>query len=125
MILYLNQIYNIRKKNIFLFLYKKMSRLYNLIEQQAINVMKLIINQQTDQENVQWYLQYGGPIVSAIATLVFLLVIFVFGLFLWNQGLHAVMPNVVAQIGGGMYNQYNNPYTQLIVTLIALMMILS
>lgn len=101
-----------------------MSRLYNLIENSVVNVAKLVINNQTDQEQINWMLQNAGVFVAVTTAILFVVVIFIAGKFLWNQGLAPVF-NFIRPLGyEAPLPQYQNPYMQLVVSLVSLMMIL-
>jgi hypothetical protein len=102
-----------------------MSKLYNLIENQVNIVLRILM-----EDNETGQIQYGAwisgpkwvkPIIALITTIVFLVILLIFGLFLWNNGLHRVMPNVFAEINDN--NSYENKYTQIVITLLALMLI--
>jgi len=109
-----------------------MSRLYNLIEEQILNVVSAV-SVVTPKDDVVFFginLTMKRPLVNflikLISALVYLGLALYFGVTLWNQGLAAVMPNVIGAIGqpGVMVQQLPNEYMQLVVTLFALMFIL-
>ena len=104
-----------------------MSRIYNLIEDQVNILLRFVL-----EDDMTGQIQYGRwirgpkwvkPAVQLITTIVFIGIILSFGLFLWNYGLHPVFPGVVARIDPSNSAQAANPYTQLVLTLLALMML--
>lgn len=103
-----------------------MSKIYSLIEQQ-INVLLGFIVQDDPMGEVQYLGWVRGPwakpIITIITTLIYLLVVLAFGLYLWNYGLVPVFPNVIAAINPSNPAQATNPYSQLILTLLAIMML--
>jgi hypothetical protein len=101
-----------------------MPRLYNLIEDQVSIITRMIM------ENDYGDVEYGGfirspkwvkPIINLVSVLIYLGILFVGGLFLWNRGLSAVIP-AISPIGESRPKQLRNRFTQLLLTLIALMM---
>ena len=103
-----------------------MSRIYNLIENQVNSILRLLLeDNQTGQVDYSWV---GGPkwiqpIVTLITSVLFLTVLLSFGLYLWNFGLVPVFPGLVAPISSTNTAQAANPFIQLVITFIALMMI--
>lgn len=105
-----------------------MSRLYNIIEGQVNNLLQLIMTDESG--NVDWgfWNQYIKPtsirlLINVIASILYLMLLMLLGLYLYNQGLHVLAPSVLQPIGyGKVYQQDPNPYYQLLVSLFALMM---
>jgi hypothetical protein len=106
-----------------------MSTLYNILLKQINNVLRFIpIGNQLDN--------YGFPIkgtlsdwahtlAQIIAAVLMLVLAFFFGEILFNRGLVAIMPNVLAPIGQSVAPvQFRNHLLQLFVTLLAFNMIL-
>lgn len=83
----------------------------------------LLVDQQSGQIQYNQYLSNGNSIRFLINLTSFLLSIFVMislGLFFWNQGLVASMPNVFKSIGTTFKSsEMNNQYLQLLTTIIA------
>jgi hypothetical protein len=102
-----------------------MSKLFSLIQTQVDNLFKF--NVQSDQGLVlpTWipHQMYLRPVINIISAIFFILVVLMFGKFLWNQGLAPVF-SVIAPIGEFDRRVQYPAFTQLIVTLLALMMIL-
>jgi hypothetical protein len=105
-----------------------MSKIYKLIEDQVNILLRFVL-----EDEYTGQIQYGKwisgpkwvkPFIHLITTLVFLFVVLFFGLYLWNFGLHPVFPGVVAKIDPMNPVQSSNPYSQLVLTLVALMMFL-
>lgn len=109
-----------------------MSRLYNLIEDQILNLVAAVsvVNPNDEVIFLGFNIKAQRPLVNfvikLISALIYLGLALYFGVMLWNQGLAAVMPNIVSAIGapGVVVPQLPNEYTQLVVTLFALMFIL-
>lgn len=59
------------------------------------------------------------PIIKLVAFLVWIFIILTVGRFLWNQGIHAVMPSIIKPIGKSV-KQLDSNSLQLIVTAVAL-----
>jgi hypothetical protein len=102
-----------------------MSKIYNLIENQVSNVIRIILEENDGTltfnsliPNAKWV----NPIISIVTSLVFFTLALFFGLYLWNYGLQPAFPGIVAQINPSNPSQASNPYVQLILTLIALLM---
>lgn len=110
-----------------------MSRLYNWIES---NVAALINSITTDSQGnfVPNMLitdnKTFNSVLNVVTIILFILIVLIFGVFLWNQGLAAVT-NIVKPIGYGSDingvqmgpRQLRSKYAQLVVTLIALMIL--
>lgn len=104
-----------------------MSKIYTLIEDQVSNIVRIILEDEDTGE-----LKFGSfikgpkwvkPAISIITAFVFLFIALFFGLYLWNYGLAPVFPSLVAKIDPvSRPDQAGNPYVQLFLTLIALMM---
>lgn len=103
-----------------------MSKIYAIIESQVNNILRL------NMEDENGVVQYGTlipapkyiqPFISLLTALIIVILVSIFGLFLWNQGLHATMPNVFAEIATGQPGQAQKPFVQLLITLLALMFI--
>ena len=104
-----------------------MSRIYNMIEDQVNILLRIVLeDDQTGQINYGSWLsgpKWVKPLVTLITTVIFLLVIMSFGLYLWNYGLVPVFPGIVARIDASNPSQASNPFVQLVVTFLALMML--
>lgn len=105
-----------------------MSKIYSLIETQINNILRVVLVDDYTGE-----IKYGSmipgpkwvaPVVSVLTSMVFLLIVLTFGVFLWNKGLHPVFPNIVAPIDGNNPIQSSSPGVQLVLTLFALMLFL-
>jgi hypothetical protein len=83
----------------------------------------LLVDQQTGQVQYNQYFSSGSTIRFIINITSFLLSVFVMvtlGLFFWNQGLVAAMPNVFKSIGNTFKSsELNNQYLQLLITIVA------
>jgi hypothetical protein len=104
-----------------------MSKLYNLIEGQVNTLLRFFM--ETDEGQIRYTDLLSGPkqikaFIAIISAVVFGMITILFGLYLWNQGLHPVFPNVIAPIGKESYPQSENPFFQLIVTLVSLAFII-
>ena len=82
-----------------------------------------------EEGQVDWdfWSQYIAPkyiriIVNLLASIIYLMLFSMLGLYLWNQGIHVMAPNVVKSFGSKQYKQHKNEYFQLFVTLLAIMM---
>lgn len=106
-----------------------MSKFYNLIESQVNLLARLIM--EDDQGNVNWafWNSYVKPknmrfVINVIASLLYLALLMSVGVYLWNQGIHVMMPSIIQPLGfGKSYQQSQNPYFQLLITLFAMMML--
>lgn len=99
-----------------------MSTFYAIIESQVNTILKFMFEDRQEQEK-SWV---PGPrwiqlIVQFFTLLVIMFLIAFFGLYLWNRGIHPILPEIISPIDG-REGQFQNPYLQLIVTIIALMM---
>jgi hypothetical protein len=101
-----------------------MSRLYSLIENSVVNVLRLIINNQDEQQQASWIIRNANLLVGIISAFAFVMVVFLAGLFLWNRGLAPVFTFIKPLGMIESVRQFDNPYTQLLVTLIAMMVVL-
>lgn len=108
-----------------------MSRLYNLIEEQILNLISAFTFVDSNDEVVFFgmNLKVNRPLVNffikLISAMIYLGFALYFGTMLWNQGLSAVMPNVISPIGVvGVVPQLRSQYMQLMITLVALMFIM-
>ena len=104
-----------------------MPKLYGIIEDQVNNILRFFM-EDPFSGNVAYNALIPGPayikpVIQGIAILLYLVILLVAGLFLWNQGLHVAFPNVVAAFGDQPIRVYNS-YVQLIISLVAIMMIL-
>lgn len=111
------------KKNIY---NNKMSKLYKLIEEQVNILLRFIMEDDRGQIQYGKWIQgpkWVKPFIQFVTTIIFLLIILAFGLYLWNYGLHPVMPGLIARIDSNNPLQARNPYAQLVLTLLALMLI--
>ena len=104
-----------------------MSRIFTLIEEQVNNIVRILLEDQETGELMfgSWLPtpSYIQPLVSAVAIVLFLGLILVFGVYLWNKGLHPAFPGIVAKLDASNPNQSGSPYTQLLITLLAIMTI--
>ncbi len=103
-----------------------MSKIYLLIQEQVNNLLRFVL-----EDNETGEIQYSSwvpgpkwvkPIIQLLTILIFLAVVLFFGLYLWNYGLQPAFPGIVAKLNPNDPNQASNPYTQLILTLLALIM---
>ncbi len=103
-----------------------MSKIYNLIENQVNILLRFVMeDDMTGQVNYGAWIKGPKEIqlaVQVITTLVFIFIALFFGLYLWNYGLQPAFPGLVARIDGSNPAQATNPYSQLILTLLAIMM---
>lgn len=106
-----------------------MSKLYNFIETSIVNAISgfAFVDDQDDVyflglniKTPKWWL---NTLIRVISLILYLIAVLFIGQYLWNQGLVAVMPNIVAPIGDAPSRQLVNPFAQLVVTLFALTMI--
>lgn len=104
-----------------------MPKLYDMIEEQINILLRFMLEDEDTGE-----IQYGGwikgprwirPIIYFVSLIIYILITLYFGLYLWNQGLHVAFPGVVAHIGPGISQQLKQPYSQLVVTLISMLLI--
>lgn len=100
-----------------------MSKLYNLIEGQVNTFLRFFM--ETDEGQIRYTDLLSGPkqiraFITLASAILFGIVTSLFGLYLWNQGLHPVFPSLIAPIGGKAFPQSENPFYQLIVTLVAI-----
>lgn len=109
-----------------------MSKLYNFIESQVNNMLQSLMTDESGRIQFNAIISTPAsirPWIAALTTVLFVMVMFIFGIFIWNKGLATVFPGVVAPIEGasmGQMNQYgqmNNKYVQLLLTLVALNML--
>ena len=96
-----------------------MAIMYSLVETIVRNsIFKLL----TDSEgNLLGVLEPAivEPLIKLLSFVLWIVLILMIGQFLWNQGIHSVMPSVIKPIGKGV-KQLDSPSLQLIVTSIAL-----
>lgn len=102
-----------------------MSRLYSGLQDQLQNILFVIMQDENGQ--VQWGQYITGPVairyvISILAVILYAILFFAIGIYLWNQGLSAVAPSVIMPIGDFNVAQADNPYYQLFITLLAIMM---
>jgi cellobiose-specific phosphotransferase system component IIC len=93
--------------------------LYSLIESIVRNSLFKAL---TDEEgNLLGVLEPAivEPLIKVLSFILWIFVVLMIGQFLWNQGIHAVMPSIIKPIGKGV-KQLESPSLQLIVTSIAL-----
>jgi len=103
-----------------------MSKIYQLIETQINSLLQFIL-QDAHTGEIQFNQWIRGPalfrsIVQFISIVVFIILALMFGVYLWNFGIVPVLPGLAAPITSADPAQAANPYVQLIVSLIALMM---
>ena len=102
-----------------------MAILYNLIESNLNALLNAIYRNQYDQydfSGIIGNIQALQVLLNVLTLVVYIILVFVFGLYLWNQGLSTTL-SFVQPIGMGRYQQYGNKYAQLLVTLFALLLI--
>ena len=103
-----------------------MSKIYKLIEEQVNILLRFLLeDEKTGQVHYPAWLpggKYIKPVVQLLTILVFLAVVLIFGVYLWNYGLQPAFPGIVARLDPMNPSQASNAYTQLVLTLIALMM---
>lgn len=105
-----------------------MSNFYKIIENQVNIILRFVLSED-DKGELQYGSWVSGPrwvqlFVQVLTLLLFLTIVSIFGVYLWNNGISAVFPNVVQPLGvpPSEIKQRDNPYLQLIITLFALMM---
>lgn len=105
-----------------------MSKIYSLIESQVNNILRImLVDDYTGEINYGTMIpgpKWVAPVVSILTSVVFLMIVLTFGVFLWNKGLHPVFPNVVAVIDSKNPLQASSEGMQLVLTLFALMLFL-
>lgn len=103
-----------------------MSKIYKLIEEQVNMILRFVL-----EDDRTGQIKYGQwikgpkevkPFIHFISLIVFLVLTLTFGLTLWNQGLHPAFPGVVAKIDPSNPLQNPNPYVQLVLSLLAVIM---
>ena len=77
-----------------------MSRIYNIIEGQVNNILRMAMEGEEGQVDWDFWSQYIAPkyiriIVNLLASIIYLMLFSMLGLYLWNQGIHVMAPNVV------------------------------
>jgi hypothetical protein len=104
-----------------------MSKLYNFIESQVNNMLQSLMTDESGRIQFNSIISTPAairPWIATLTTILFVMIMFIFGIFIWNQGLATVFPGVVARIeGNGANGQVNNKYIQLLITLVALNML--
>jgi hypothetical protein len=103
-----------------------MSKIYTMIENQVNTLLEFTMVD--DSGNLQFSSlipnpKWIKPIVQIITAVIYLAIVLFFGLYLWNFGLQPVFPGIIAKIDPANPAQAANPYTQLILTLLAIMML--
>lgn len=107
-----------------------MSKLYNFIENSIVNALSgfAFVDDKDDVyflglniKTPKWWL---NNLVKLVSFALYLIAVLFIGQYLWNQGLAAVMPNIILPIGGPQQPQLANPFAQLVITLFALSMIM-
>jgi hypothetical protein len=101
-----------------------MSKLFNFISDQINQLMLLLLVNESGDLDVSkvaggWFTY--NTIISAVSIFVYLTVVAVFGIWLWNQGLSTVF-SIVKPIGPGSFSPRKNMFQQLFITLFALVM---
>lgn len=105
-----------------------MSRLYSIIENQINIILRMFFSNDQGQIQQDMLEQYIKPkslrlVINVLAAFVYLVLLLIAGTYLYNQGLHVMAPSVLAPLGRGkVYQQTNNQYLQLLISLLALMM---
>lgn len=102
-----------------------MSRLFTIIQNQIEAVLRVVMEGDDGQVDWSYWGQFMPPkylrvIIAFIAGLLYLLVMSVVGMYLWNQGLSVMAPSVIRPFGSSVYSQSQNPFFQLFITLFAL-----
>ncbi len=103
-----------------------MSRLYNFLQTQINTLLQMTVvdaNGNVDFSKLPGEIVGPGNFALAISVLTALLylgVVAVAGMYLWNHGLAAMAPNVLKPFGPGVYDQSPNPFFQMFLTLLAL-----
>jgi hypothetical protein len=84
---------------------------------------------ETEEGDIKYTDLLSGPkqikaFITFLSGIIFLILVAIFGLFLWNQGLQPAFPGLVAPIGRLQpLPQSPNPFFQLAITLLALIFI--
>lgn len=104
-----------------------MSRIYSIIEGQINNILRIVMEGDEGQVDWDFWSQYIAPkyirvLVNLLASIIYLMIFSVLGIYLWNQGLHVMAPSVLKPFGNKSYKQDKNEFFQLFVTLLALML---
>lgn len=103
-----------------------MPALYNLFEKYVNLLIKLFLEFfYTDEEKAS---KKFGPmliqfVVQLITLVFFTAVVLYYGVFLWNRGLQPAFPGVVAKLSPSDPNQLGNTYSQLVLTMLAVIML--
>jgi hypothetical protein len=103
-----------------------MSRLYNFLQTQINALLQMtIVDQNGNLDFSKLPGELVGPgnftlVISILTTLLYLGVVAVAGMYLWNHGLSAMAPSVLKPFGMGTYTQSPNPFFQMFITLLAL-----
>lgn len=90
-----------------------MSRIYNIIEGQVNNILRITMEGEDGQVEWDFWSQYIDPkyirvIVSLIASIIYLMLFSMLGIYLWNQGIHVMAPNVVKAFGNQQFKRQND-----------------
>ncbi len=102
-----------------------MSKLYTLIEDQVSLLLRTIYEDDYGQYHFGSFvsnMKILNAILFIMTMLIFIAIVMMFGLFLWNYGLATVF-TFIRPIGNTEVKQVGE-YTQLMITLVALMMFL-
>jgi hypothetical protein len=103
-----------------------MSKIYNFIESQVNTILRLALTNDEGQIDFSGsrFISVGNVqlVISILAALVYLLILAMAGIYLWNQGIHAMAPSVLLSFGGRSFPQLQNQYQQLFITLLAMVM---
>ena len=101
-----------------------MSRLYSIIEGQVNNILRIIMEGEQGQVDWDFWSQYITPkylrvSISLFASIVYLTILSMVGIYLWNQGIATMAPGIVKPFGNKAVSQDKNQYFQLFITLFA------
>ncbi len=97
--------------------------MFNFIESAVNQLLQATLVD--EQGNIDWSKWYPiGPntvqfAIQGIAAVVYLILVSLVGMYLYNQGIHPLAPAVFQPIGSGNYAQLSNPFAQLFLSLLA------
>jgi hypothetical protein len=101
--------------------------MYNFIETQINELLKLALINDRGEFDAGKMSAFIGPqsiplIIAVLTSLVYLMILSVVGIYLWNHGIHAMAPNVISSFGNQLVSQNPNQFIQLFTTLLAMVM---
>ncbi len=105
-----------------------MSRIYNFIQSQVNELLKTALINDDGEFDAGKAGSWLGPgmiplLIAVMTSLVYILVLSVVGIYLWNNGLHVMAPDVLKPFGSGVvYKQNANQFALLFITLLAMVM---